>query len=502
MSTPSSQPEPVRSLVDDRRGAIMVVAVFMAAFLVGALWYIIGIGDTIIYRERMQDGADAVAYAGAVYHARGMNLIAMINIIMAGLLAVLIALKLAQVINTIAIVVSCAIAAACAVGAGCWAVPICDLTSDVVRPALSDAISVYTKFLKPTLKALSKTERGIAIAMPWVAEGKAVYIASKQYSKPVKTGGIISSSLLPQGDREGLPVQEDTYRHLCKKAGQYVGEVIFSPFGSWGHWVGGVIGGIAQTFPGYFCGSGGALGVDLNKRAVGQLCEQKKDTFDKKHEGESHPPKFDMGKCKKDGQKKLTKDVTKKVGKLGGAAGNMSGADTMTSKKVFNEAENGNGYFQVWSVVVGDDQWPKEADRGVEIAAWNKRLSTPGMPWGKVGFAEAEFYYDTSGKWDDYKDDAMWHMRWRARFRRVRPPTPNIGTIIGDVVGAKLKDKLGDKVSDLLKNDSFFGYAIGTSAADKFGKEMKKVLVGGGAWVDDKIQDKALKQYDKLQVIH
>lgn len=80
----------------DQRGAVMVVGVFMAAFLVGSLWYIIGIGDAILYRERMQDGADAVAFAAAVYHARGMNIIAMINIIMAAILAVLVAFKLVQ----------------------------------------------------------------------------------------------------------------------------------------------------------------------------------------------------------------------------------------------------------------------------------------------------------------------------------------------------------------------------------------------------------------------
>ncbi len=498
MSTRNSQQsamEQARAIVDDRRGAIMVVAVFMAAFLVGALWYIIGIGDTILYRERMQDGADAVAYAAAVYHARGMNLIAMINIIMAGLLAVLIAMKLIQVINAIANAISCALFFT-GIGAA-----VCGFTSDLEEP-IQNVINIYTDFLKPTLKALSAAEKGIAYAMPWVAEAKSVYVGTKYYNKPVKMGGMISASLIPQGDREGLPVQEDTYRHLCDKAGHYVGDVIMSPFGKYGGWVGGVIGGIAETFPGYFCGGGGALGVDLNKAAVGQACQQQKEEFDKSHKGDAHPPKFDMKKCNKDGQKAGSKAVAKKVGKLGNVAGKMTNADAMTPKKVFLEAENGNGYFQVWSVVMGDDAWPRQDDKGVEIAAWGKHLVAPPTPWGKVGFAEAEFYYDTSGKWDSYKDDAMWHMRWRARFRRVRPPTPNVGSIVGDMLGDTLKDKLGDKVSEVMANDDFLAYAIGTAAADKFGKEMKKVLVGGGAWVDDKIQDAALKQYDKLQVIH
>src|SRR3954452_1963028 len=85
-------------LVDDRRGAILVAAVFMAVFLVGALWYLVGIGDAAIYREKMQDGSDAVAFASAVYHARGMNIIAVFNLIMAAALAVLIAFKIAEII--------------------------------------------------------------------------------------------------------------------------------------------------------------------------------------------------------------------------------------------------------------------------------------------------------------------------------------------------------------------------------------------------------------------
>ena len=67
---------------------IVIVAVFMSVFLVGCLWYLVGVGDAAIYREKMQDASDATAFASAVYHARGMNIIAMLNLIMAAALAV------------------------------------------------------------------------------------------------------------------------------------------------------------------------------------------------------------------------------------------------------------------------------------------------------------------------------------------------------------------------------------------------------------------------------
>ena len=72
----------------DERGAILVLGIFMCSCIVGALWYLAGIGSAIVYRERMQEAADAIAFSGAVLHARGMNLIVLINFVMAAILAI------------------------------------------------------------------------------------------------------------------------------------------------------------------------------------------------------------------------------------------------------------------------------------------------------------------------------------------------------------------------------------------------------------------------------
>src|SRR5689334_7262483 len=107
--------ERMNKLGRDQGGAILVIGVFMAAFLVGVLWYIIGLGDAAIYREYMQDGADATTFAAAVYQARGMNIIALLNLIMAAVLAVLVALKVAQVVLGIATAIVCVVT----LGLGC-----------------------------------------------------------------------------------------------------------------------------------------------------------------------------------------------------------------------------------------------------------------------------------------------------------------------------------------------------------------------------------------------
>lgn len=177
--------ERIRKLNSDQRGAILVIGVFMAAFLVGVLWYIIGIGDAVIYREYMQDGADATTFAAAVYQARGMNIIALLNLIMAAVLAVLVALKVAQVLLTIATAIVCVVS----LGFGC--APMID-----AGVYLQKLISHVQKIVDAVLPALYVTESAVAVGMPWIAQAKAVSVA-KDYGPTVKGGFMVGISLIP-----------------------------------------------------------------------------------------------------------------------------------------------------------------------------------------------------------------------------------------------------------------------------------------------------------------
>ena len=141
----------LRSLGHDRSGAVMLVAVFLASMLVGGLWYLVGIGNAALFRERVQDGADSAAFAGAVYHARGMNLVAMINLIMAAVLAILVALKIAYVLLSITYWISNAI---CHVPYGQWACPIA-AASQAAKNAVDQEIKTLTPIIQNTLKVLS-----------------------------------------------------------------------------------------------------------------------------------------------------------------------------------------------------------------------------------------------------------------------------------------------------------------------------------------------------------
>src|SRR5258708_5202200 len=93
---------PDRRIASDERGAIMVMGIFMCVVLVGALWYIAGIGEAIVFHERMQEAADSVAFSGAVIEARGMNIIVMMNLLMAAILAIRVAINLIKTVLIVA----------------------------------------------------------------------------------------------------------------------------------------------------------------------------------------------------------------------------------------------------------------------------------------------------------------------------------------------------------------------------------------------------------------
>src|SRR5215472_12658005 len=76
------RPSPHRSLHRCEQGAIIVMSLLFACFLTGALWYLMGVTEATLFRDRMQEAADSIAFSSAVVHARGMNFIVILNLIM------------------------------------------------------------------------------------------------------------------------------------------------------------------------------------------------------------------------------------------------------------------------------------------------------------------------------------------------------------------------------------------------------------------------------------
>ncbi len=79
----------------DTHGAILVIGIVLGALLTMALGHLVGLSKAILWREAAQNAADAAAFEHAAWQARGMNLLAGVNIVMSLLVAALVLWRLA-----------------------------------------------------------------------------------------------------------------------------------------------------------------------------------------------------------------------------------------------------------------------------------------------------------------------------------------------------------------------------------------------------------------------
>jgi hypothetical protein len=511
-----------RDLVEDRRGAIMVVGAFMAFFLTGALFMLMGIGNAVIYRERLQDAADAVAFTSAGIHARGMNLIVLINIIMAALMAVLVALKMLQLINRI-ILGACAIAiftgwltAACAAYAP-WGGKIESFTSK--------AINVVEKALKIVLPVLSKTQVAIAIATPYVGVYKGNQVA-KEYKPTVTSGFSVSPSMVPYFPKGkiGLPVEEMAWGKYCTKSAKLgVDMMFFWAPGAIKKILGWAAGKIVGSFPSYFCGSGDNKGADITQTLMNDLKNMPKDACKALRDncagddpklcaaGETtncckqsdvddankyaSMPMGGKAQCEAD-QKAKMEEKLKGDGSAGLDPG--KGWSAKTPKDIWSGAKHGDFWFSVWGVTTGDKKWPQQYDRGVSVATSKGLMPKPPSEWGNYRIAQAEFYChkNSSNKkeqeWKKLKDDCVWNMWWRTRLRRVHLDIPDVvGWLTGKGLGW-VQGKLGNILKDKLNTGGTLGSIFGQNIYSKATDWLKGAVVGkaGGIdkWIDSKFE--------------
>jgi hypothetical protein len=473
----------VRTVRDDQRGAIMVLGIFMCSCIVGVLWYIAGIGDAIVYRERMQEAADAVAFSGATLHARGMNLIVLLNLLMAVVLAVRVALKMLILALEIATVFFTALAVVPFME---WAGGVATATGNA-SGQLQSILKNIDPLIDDALEALHSVETVVQRIVPPAATLGAAMVGEK-YNPPVT---IPAGTDLDEVGK-GLPVTDGSEDVLCKKAGEAVAMVIEWPLSiipgiSDGlKLFRGMLGSITEAGAGYFCemGSGGqAPNLDsIYSNNAKQVCDNQQSGNQKKYDQASaawhqacsaaNPPatcmdpdpltgdqssmtyddkklslatinklkslegdvdhwhqeveNFDNDQCNKDQKKEMQQQTKTQQNNGSHSSGNKKPMMVRTDWK------NGVNNSQFLSLITGDTKTLQIGPRGVKIGAFkDRRQHDPKASLAtKFSFAQAEFFYDCSGEWDssscnneeDTHESAMWHFRWRARLRRFNEP--------------------------------------------------------------------------------
>ncbi|MDJ0763231.1 MAG: hypothetical protein QNJ97_09610 [Myxococcota bacterium] len=239
----------MRRTITNNRGAVMVMATFVAMLMVGLLYHVSGVGGAALERHLLQDAADAAVFSAATVNARGMNILAFLNLLMVAVLTILVALRLVQALLLIllaALTVLSFVPGGQAAGAAIS--PVKALHNSIKKVAKQ-----YQKAAKKIVKGLTVISTGVNDGVPVIAMGEGVIISKSDPYNKVSNGGLTWPIF------NGLPTKKGTYEELCRRAG----ENVFAPI-VWilpdkaGQFVekaiGEPIGNLTEKFTAYFCG--------------------------------------------------------------------------------------------------------------------------------------------------------------------------------------------------------------------------------------------------------
>lgn len=399
----------------DERGAILVLGLLASVILLGVVWTIMGVGESIAFRQRGQTAADAVAFSTSVIQARGMNFLVLFNLLMAAILVIRVILR--------GIIVTGYIAALFTLGA-----------ASGVSDAAQGILEALDPIITQALDGLGMAGQGVAMLNSSFATGAANYVA-KAYT-PVVSSAMVSSDGVKAGE-EGifpLPVQQDPWGGpLCAKAVGTIGDVIdalLQPMGIEGL-VRPILGIIlppletmAAAMSPIFC----ELGVNVT---VPQ------DPIDNALQGSSQQCRDNVAKGSLQPGSQDYKNAMKKCD---------FGADAYASAKntaanlLTNVAQGALGLSPPQSMEVAS-QWKNGYGQTIGVATLDSSLLKGNLALFGVSanasvpraansaVAQSEFYYDCSGAWSDPDcngkksplgpGEAMWNFRWRARLVAV-----------------------------------------------------------------------------------
>jgi len=357
MSTPRSD------LIDDTGGAMMLLSLFMALFLIGALYYVLGVGDAVIYRRIMQDSADAGAHAASVMGARGMNLHALLNVVMAVTAGILLVIRSVEVLLEIIIGILYGLVATVVFA------PKAISLLGVLTPVESTVERVgdgVEQFVRVAHDALDVAHHAVQYGFPLLAEARAVdAMAFQDAFDPPVAGGFVVPLLgppLPEGGR-GLPVEKDDIGTLCDRVADGLGNRLSNVSTKVPRWLLKFLGGVVSK----------SLQLGKRRTCADEIVESPRRVIDHRPDG--------------------------------------------TTVWLGHEEFQYRAYSLGRSV--HEDHWG-HGEKGIRVAQGGKRDGRNAIHGahvvGQIGFAQAEYYFNGT----EHKAEWLWKQRWRSRLRRFR----------------------------------------------------------------------------------
>jgi len=129
----------LRRLDGDEGGNVIVIYVAASLLLVAMVWAIIGTGARVTQHETIQSLSDAAAFSASVIKAKGLNIIAFCNLIMALLLALVMLLRAIKYVlmGLAAMITACAASIVLSAFCGPLVAPVDDFAFNIY-PQLED----------------------------------------------------------------------------------------------------------------------------------------------------------------------------------------------------------------------------------------------------------------------------------------------------------------------------------------------------------------------------
>lgn len=224
----------------------MLFSLFMALFLIGTIYYVLGVGDAVIYRRIMQDSADAGAHAASVMGAKGMNLHALLNVVMAVTAGILLVIRSVEVLLEIILSVLYGLAASIIFAPK--AVPLIGVLTPV-ESTVEHVGDTVEQFVRVAHDALDAAHHAIQHGYPLLAQVRAVDAMAFQdaYDPPVAAGFVVPllGPRLPNGGR-GLPIEKDDVGTLCDRAADGLGNRLSSVSSKVPRWLLRFLGGVVS----------------------------------------------------------------------------------------------------------------------------------------------------------------------------------------------------------------------------------------------------------------
>ncbi len=398
----SAERAPSRSLLRAQLGAATVSGMLQATVLVGGLYAVMAVGDAATLAERVQSGADSGVFAEVSMHARGLNFIGLVNIVMSAMMAIVAALQAIIDLCTLAIAIASAICAGCGPWCG-FCCGICPAISPLesVKSTVEGIKDAVEEPIKEIVRVTDKVNKSLAVVIPGAGTGKLVKQVTPAFAPA--SGVTFTWPAFAK-----LPVKVLDLNDLCKRGGDEAGKVMSYPFES-------------LPLPGFIKRIITRALKAFARMSAMRLCAM----IPMPTITIPSPPgllTFDY---------KIWKPVeTTVTARLSSYQLIQYVASLFSSNEapmdVEDDAERGGEPFQVRALVVGNKQTLEEKFKAMR---WMTRFTGASIGrdveraqrlanLGRVVFSQGESYYDG----DEDREEWLVNMKWANRLRRFRLP--------------------------------------------------------------------------------